>query len=66
MELVMNMCDLSKFLDISDKMDCYQFDPIKEIAVISKGNRKVTIDLNAEESVQIVEFQTWLDTLGST
>ena len=57
------MCELNKFLDISDKMDCYTFDPISEVAVICKGDQEITINLNADESVQLSEFQDWMDTL---
>jgi len=62
----MNICELCKFLEISDKMDNYHFDPIKKIAVISKGNVEITIDLNADESVQISEFQDWIKTVEGT
>lgn len=60
----MNICELNKFLDINNKMDCYNFNPINETATIAKGSASITIDLNASKSVQISEFQNWLNSMG--
>jgi len=59
----MDVCDLNKFLDISDEMDCYRFDPINKVVIISISDKSVTIDLNMDESEQILKFQDWLDIL---
>ena len=59
----MNVCELNKFIDISDKMDNYQFNPVDEVAIISKGAEKIIIDLNASVSVQLAEFQDFVNNI---
>lgn len=70
MGLVLNICELNKFIDRleefnQDKDDeliinGYRFDPISEKATMSKGDQSVVIDLTLSVDDQLSEFQIFL------
>jgi len=56
----MNVCEINKFIDMTNSMDCYQFHPINEEVTISKGQDRVVIDLNLSSDEQVSLFEDFL------